>query len=71
MDEVENPSGVSSVVRDLVIPDLQATGAKLEALEVQLRKNLELLSRQSDLEFKAIMTALDSLRAEMRSTLRS
>ena len=71
MSEVVTVTGVRQLIQDLVSPDLKAVKAKVDALEVQVGTSVELLSKQMDLQFTAMMTALDSFRAEMRSELSS
>jgi tetrahydromethanopterin S-methyltransferase subunit B len=60
-------TGVRQVIQDLVAPDLKAVRARVDALDEKMTASTELLSRQMELQFRALITALDSFRAEMRA----
>ena len=69
-------SGVRQLIQDLVAPDLKAIKVslddrsnQLEMSESMLLRHQELISRQSELQFQAIMSNLDSFRAEMRAEM--
>jgi hypothetical protein len=64
-------TGVRQVFQDLVAPDVKALQAKVDALAKQVDTSTGLLARQLDLQFNAVMNAIDAFRAEMRSELSS
>jgi hypothetical protein len=64
-------TGVRQVFQDLVAPDVKAPQAKVDALAKQVDTSTGLLARQLDLQFNAVMNAIDAFRAEMRSELSS
>jgi hypothetical protein len=64
-------TGVRQVFQDLVAPNVKALQAKVDALAKQVDTSTGLLARQLDLQFNAVMNAIDAFRAEMRSELSS
>jgi hypothetical protein len=50
---------------------VKALQAKVDALAKQVDTSTGLLARQLDLQFNAVMNAIDAFRAEMRSELSS
>jgi len=60
-------TGLRQVIQDLVVPELKAHTARLDALQ----KQSEMLQKQTEIQFDAMMKTLDAFRAEMRSEFQS